>query len=52
MQKRIVSSIMCLLVTLGWVSMSIGEQVPAPRGELRVVDTHPRELGLRDVTRV
>ena len=41
MQKRIVSSMMCLLVTLGWGTMSMGEQVPTPRGELRVVDTDP-----------
>ena len=41
MQKLIVSSMMCLYVTLGWGTMSSGEQVPAPRGELRIVDTHP-----------
>jgi peptide/nickel transport system substrate-binding protein len=31
---------MLVFVTLGWGSYSPGEQVPAPRGELRVVDRH------------
>src|SRR5215510_12953140 len=44
MQKCIVSSMMCLWVTLGWGTICIGEQGPAPRGELRVVDTHPGNL--------
>jgi hypothetical protein len=41
MKKLVMSSMMCLYVTLGWGTMSIGEQVPAPRGESRIVDTHP-----------
>ena len=30
-----------VLVTCGWSTRSIGEQRPAPRGELRVVDSDP-----------
>src|SRR5437762_12830523 len=29
------------LVTLGWGNRSLGEQVPAPHGEVRIVDKHP-----------
>ncbi len=35
-----VSSLIFLLVTLGWGARSFGEQVPTPRGELRIVDNH------------
>ena len=31
-----------MLVTFGWGNMSVGEQMPAPRGELRIVDKHPQ----------
>jgi hypothetical protein len=41
MQQLIVGSLVLLSVTLGWGSPGVAEQVPAPRGELRVVDTHP-----------
>ena len=39
MHKLIVSSL--VLVTLGWGNQSLGDQVPAPRGELRIVDKNP-----------
>jgi ABC-type transport system substrate-binding protein len=32
--------IVLVLVTCGWGAMSVGEQLPAPRGELRIVDKH------------
>src|SRR5262249_55239725 len=38
MKNFVVGSIVLMLVTLGWSNWSLGEQVPAPRGELRVVD--------------
>jgi len=41
MRKLVVSSIVLVLVTLGWGHASWGEQVPAPRGELRIVDKSP-----------
>ena len=41
MKQLIVSSIVLVLVTLGWGHASWGEQVPAPRGELRIVDKSP-----------
>ena len=41
MKTLCVSSMVFLLVTLGWGTMSLGAQVPTPRGELWVVDTHP-----------
>jgi len=40
MHKLMVSSLVLVLVTLGWSNQSLGEQVPAPRGELRIVDKH------------
>jgi hypothetical protein len=40
MRKLAFGSIVLLLVTLGWGGRSVGEQPPAPRGELRVVDKH------------
>src|SRR5262249_44383302 len=30
-----------MLITLGWSKRSVGEQVPTPRGELRIVDKDP-----------
>ena len=42
MHTRIVSSLALVLVTLGWSTQSLGEQVPAPQGELRIVDKHPQ----------
>ena len=41
MKQRIVGSIVLVLVTLGWGHSSMGESLPASRGELRVVDKHP-----------
>ena len=41
MKKLIVYSIVLVLVTFGWGDSSFGQQVPAPRGELRIVDKHP-----------
>ncbi len=45
MKKFVVSSIVLLLVILGWGGSSLGEQPPAPRGELRIVDKHPWNWG-------
>lgn len=41
MKKCVIGGIVLVLVTLGWGTMSVGEQVPTPRGELRIVDKHP-----------
>jgi ABC-type transport system substrate-binding protein len=41
MKRYVVGSIVLLLVTLGWGERGMGEQVPTPRGELRIVDTDP-----------
>jgi len=41
MKKFVVGGIVLVLVTFGWGAMSVGEQMPAPRGELHVVDTSP-----------
>src|SRR5262245_7315686 len=38
MPKLIVSSLVFVLVNLGWGHRSLGDQVPAPQGELRIVD--------------
>ena len=46
MKKFVVGGIVLVLVTFGWGSMSVGEQTPAPRGELRIVDTDPLKLGM------
>jgi len=40
MRKLVVGSIVLVLVTFGWGSGGFGQQVPAPRRELRIVDTH------------
>ena len=40
MKKLVVASLVLLLVTLAWSPRSFGEQPPAPRGELRVVDRY------------
>ena len=39
MKNLVVGSLVFMLVTLGWGNRSLGEQVPAPRGELRIVDS-------------
>jgi ABC-type transport system substrate-binding protein len=41
MHKLFVGSLVLMLVTLGWDGRGVGEQSPAPRGELRIVDTDP-----------
>ncbi|MBM3224956.1 MAG: ABC transporter substrate-binding protein [Candidatus Tectomicrobia bacterium] len=41
MKKLVASGIVLMLVTLGWGTRSVGEQRPAPRGELRIVDKDP-----------
>ena len=38
MRKLAFGSFVLMLVTFGWSSHSMGEQVPTPRGELRIVD--------------
>ena len=40
MKQLIVGSIILVLVTCGWSTISVGEQPPAPQGELRIVDKH------------
>jgi len=42
MKKFVVGGIVLVLVTCGWGTRSVGEQVPAPQGELRIVDKHPQ----------
>lgn len=41
MKNLVVGSLVLMLVAFGWSTRSLGEQVPAPRGELRIVDMHP-----------
>jgi ABC-type transport system substrate-binding protein len=41
MKRLIVSSLVLVLVTVGWGTRSRGEQVPVPQGELYIVDKHP-----------
>jgi len=41
MKQLVVGSVVVLLLTLGGISGGVGQEVPAPRGELRIVDTHP-----------
>jgi ABC-type transport system substrate-binding protein len=41
MKNFAVGSLVLMLVILGWGNRSLGEQVPVPRGELRIVDKHP-----------
>ena len=41
MQKLVVWSIVLGLVTFGWGTTGFGEQVPVPRGEMRIVDKSP-----------
>jgi len=44
MKQLIVGSIVLVLLTFGWVSRGVGEEVPAPRGELHIVDTDPNNF--------
>ncbi len=41
MKQLVVGSIVLLLVTLGWDERGVRAQVPAPQGELRIVDKNP-----------
>jgi len=41
MKQFVVGGIVLMLVTFGGGDRSAGEQAPAPRGELRIVDKHP-----------
>lgn len=41
MNKFVVRGLVLILVTCGLGTMSVGEQMPAPRGELRIVDKDP-----------
>ena len=41
MRTRVVRSLILMLVILGWGQARGGEQPPAPRGELRIVDINP-----------
>ena len=41
MKQLVVGSIVLILVTLGWGERGGGEEVTAPRGELRIVDKSP-----------
>src|SRR5689334_16296 len=41
MKSLVVGSMVLMLITIGWSERSMGEQVPAPRGELRIVDKDP-----------
>ena len=41
MYKRIVGSMVLACCVLSWSVPGMGEQPPAPRGELRIVDKHP-----------
>ncbi len=44
MKKHLIGIIPLLLI-LGWGDHSVGEQVPVPQGELRIVDTDYRNWG-------
>ncbi len=37
-----VNGIILLLLALGWSEHGLGEPIPVPRGELRIVDKHPQ----------
>jgi peptide/nickel transport system substrate-binding protein len=41
MKKLAFGSIVLVLVTFGWGTRGFGQQVPVPRGELRIVDRSP-----------
>lgn len=42
MKTLVVGGMVLLLCALGWTDQDFSEQVPVPRGELRIVDKHPR----------
>ena len=39
--RQLVVGLAIMLVSLGWGRYSFGQEVPAPRGELRIVDKSP-----------
>jgi peptide/nickel transport system substrate-binding protein len=41
MKSLFVGGIVLVLCTLGWGTSGFGQERPAPRGELRIVDKHP-----------
>jgi peptide/nickel transport system substrate-binding protein len=41
MQRLFIASIVVMLGAFGWGASGVGQEVPAPRGELRIVDKHP-----------
>jgi peptide/nickel transport system substrate-binding protein len=41
MHTLVMVSFVLMLCTVGWGLSGFGEPVPAPRGELRIIDTHP-----------
>ena len=45
MKQLVLSSTVLMFITLGWGGISVGEQPPAPRGELRVVDKNLLNYG-------
>jgi hypothetical protein len=42
MQRLFIASIVVMLGAFGWGTSVLGQEVPAPRGELRIVDKNPR----------
>ena len=42
MHKFFVGSVILMLCTLGWSTSGVGQEVPTPRGELRIVDKNPQ----------
>lgn len=44
MKRRVMSSMVCVLVALGGIAPGMAEQGRAPRGELRIVDKHPQNF--------
>jgi ABC-type transport system substrate-binding protein len=45
MQRLVIGSVVLVLCFLGWGVSGSGDPVPTPRGELRIVDTHPNNWG-------
>ena len=41
MHTLVMGSLVLIFVTLGWDTSVVGQEVLAPRGELRIVDKHP-----------
>jgi ABC-type transport system substrate-binding protein len=42
MQRLFIASIVVMLGAFGWGASGFGQEVPTPRGELRIVDKSPR----------